>query len=461
MADSKTPPSGQQAQDAQHLDNMTSLQQPSSAEQSPLTQSNDARGDAPVSSPPTQSPDSPSLFNEPKNPNNKVVQVETPEALEEAEENRAISEANERESRGIENLAPINSNNLNQNFTVQGNSEGSTSGNVGEAASRTITTTNSNGVDSPTSVPAGRVSSTPSATQPSTAPSAEPTASSEAAPISAAPTITSTVTTQTQSLITPQALITPGSATPIAPVTIDVPSLLAADTVVTAEDTVITGNVLTNDSDVDSALSVTSFTVNGSTYAASTSLQNIDGVGSLVLNTNGAYTFTPDANWNGSVPTIAYTTNTGSSSVLEITVVAVNDAAVISGTSTAALTESNAVLTASGTLTVSDVDSAATFVEQTNVAGNNNYGSFSIDANGAWTYTTSSANNAFAAGTNYTDSITVATADGTTQVITVTITGTNDAPLNSITTTSFTVAEDASLAITGLTVSDVDSGTSL
>ena len=74
MADVKIPPASQQAQDAQHLDNMTSLQQPSAAEQSPIYQTADARGDAPISNSPTPSPDSPSLFNEPKNPNNKVVE---------------------------------------------------------------------------------------------------------------------------------------------------------------------------------------------------------------------------------------------------------------------------------------------------------------------------------------------------------------------------------------------------
>ena len=41
------------------------------------------------------------------------------------------------------------------------------------------------------------------------------------------------------------------------------------------------------------------------------------------------------------------------------------------------------------------------------------YGTFAIDAAGAWTYTASSAHNEFAAGTTYTDTFTVASADGT------------------------------------------------
>ena len=105
-----------------------------------------------------------------------------------------------------------------------------------------------------------------------------------------------------------------------------------------------------------------------------------------------------------------------------------NDAAVITGASTASLTETDAVLTASGQLSATDVDSSNAFVAQSAVAGSHGYGTFAVDATGAWTYTTDpSAHNEFVGGTTYTDSFTVATADGTTQVVTVSILGTNDA----------------------------------
>ena len=71
----------------------------------------------------------------------------------------------------------------------------------------------------------------------------------------------------------------------------------------------------------------------------------------------------------------------------------------------------------------------ATFVAQTDVAGDHGYGKFSIDAAGTWTYTMNSAHDEFVGGQDYTDSITVKTADGTQQVITVTMHGTNDAAL--------------------------------
>ena len=57
-------------------------------------------------------------------------------------------------------------------------------------------------------------------------------------------------------------------------------------------------------------------------------------------------------------------------------------------------------------LTISDVDSAATFVAQADTVGS--YGTFSIDAAGAWSYTTSSAHDEFVAGTTYTDTFNVA-----------------------------------------------------
>ena len=121
----------------------------------------------------------------------------------------------------------------------------------------------------------------------------------------------------------------------------------------------------------------------------------------------------------------------------------------ISGTSTANLTESNVAQSTSGTLTATDVDSSNAFVAQTGVAGNNSYGTFSITTTGAWTYTMSSAQDAFVGGTTYTDSITVATADGTPRVITVSILGTNDAAtLTAIAAVVDTVNEDTRVEVT-------------
>src|SRR5262249_57599510 len=89
-----------------------------------------------------------------------------------------------------------------------------------------------------------------------------------------------------------------------------------------------------------------------------------------------------------------------------------SDPAVLSA-ATANLTETDAAadISTSGTLTISDVDSPATFLAQAGTAGS--YGSFSISAAGAWTYTADTAHNEFAAGSTYTDTFAVAAADGT------------------------------------------------
>ncbi|MBK9623676.1 MAG: hypothetical protein IPO38_03680 [Rhodocyclaceae bacterium] len=59
------------------------------------------------------------------------------------------------------------------------------------------------------------------------------------------------------------------------------------------------------------------------------------------------------------------------------------------------LTESNAALTTSGTMVISDVDSASTFTALTAVAGSNSYGTFSMSTAGVWTYTANSAHDEF------------------------------------------------------------------
>ena len=133
-----------------------------------------------------------------------------------------------------------------------------------------------------------------------------------------------------------------------------------------------------------------------------------------------------------------------------------NDAAVISS-ATVPLTETNAVLTASGTLTITDADSAATFVAGT-VAGT--YGSVALQANGQWTYTASSAHNEFVGGTTYSDVFTVTSADGTTSTITVNILGTNDAAVLSTATANLTETNAVLTASGTLTVTDVDSAES-
>src|SRR5205807_248477 len=134
-----------------------------------------------------------------------------------------------------------------------------------------------------------------------------------------------------------------------------------------------------------------------------------------------------------------------------------NDAAVVSS-ATVALAETNAPLSASGNLTVSDVDDPSAFIAQTNVAGT--YGTFSIAANGALAYTANSAYDNLNVGQSLSDTFVVASSDGTTSTVQVTIQGTNDAAV--VSAASVSVAEtNAPVTISGsLTVSDVDDAAS-
>ncbi|RFQ10057.1 hypothetical protein D0N87_29120, partial [Pseudomonas sp. ATCC 13867] len=66
--------------------------------------------------------------------------------------------------------------------------------------------------------------------------------------------------------------------------------------------------MLSNDSDVDNVLTVSSFSIAGvqSSFVAGSSAA-LAGIGSLVINSDGTYTFTPVKDWNGSVPEVTYT----------------------------------------------------------------------------------------------------------------------------------------------------------
>src|SRR5439155_1074356 len=150
----------------------------------------------------------------------------------------------------------------------------------------------------------------------------------------------------------------------------------------------------------------------------------------------------------------------GTHTTVTINILGTNDAAVLSA-DVRNLTETNAAadISTSGTLTISDVDSPATFVAQPGTPGA--YGTFAIDAAGHWTYTAGSAHDEFVAGTTYTDIFDVVSADGTHTTVTINILGTNDAATitsngggNSATVS---VAEN-STAVTTVHATDPDSG---
>src|SRR6185312_10253805 len=185
--------------------------------------------------------------------------------------------------------------------------------------------------------------------------------------------------------------------------------------------------------------------------------------GTFAIDAAGAWTYTASSAHNEFAAGTTYTDTfsvasaDGTLTSVTINILGTNDAAVLSA-DTRNLTETNAAadISTSGTLTISDVDSPATFVAQAATLGS--YGTFAIDAAGAWTYTASSAHNEFAAGTTYTDTFSVASADGTLTSVTINILGTNDAAVLSADTRNLTetnAAADISTSGT-LTISDVD-----
>ncbi|WP_353740965.1 VCBS domain-containing protein [Pseudomonas fluorescens] len=205
-------------------------------------------------------------------------------------------------------------------------------------------------------------------------------------------------------------------------------------------------------SDVDSAATFVAQTNTAGSY------------GQFSIGTGGAWTYVANSAHNefaaGTTYTDTFAVSSADGTLTSVTVhiLGTNDASVLSA-DIANLTETNAAvdISTAGTLTISDVDSAATFVAQTNTAGS--YGQFSIGTGGAWTYVANSAHNEFAAGTTYTDTFAVSSADGTLTSVTVHILGTNDAAVLSADIANLTETNAAvDISTTGtLTISDVDS----
>ncbi len=100
-----------------------------------------------------------------------------------------------------------------------------------------------------------------------------------------------------------------------------------------------------------------------------------------------------------------------------------NDAALLSSANVV-VAQSNVPATASGDLSISDVDGPELFQAQTGTVGQ--YGTFAIDADGQWTYQAASANLGLAPGESLTDLFMVYAADGTPTSVSVTVTGSAD-----------------------------------
>ena len=154
--------------------------------------------------------------------------------------------------------------------------------------------------------------------------------------------------------------------------------------------------------------------------------------GTFAITAGGAWTYTASSAHNEFQAGTTYTdtfsvaSSDGTLTSVTINIAGSNDAATLSA-DVRNLTETNSAadISSSGTLTITDPDSLTTFVAQAGTVGL--YGTFAIDSAGAWTYTASSAHDAFMAGATYTDTFEVASTDGTLTSVTINIAGTADA----------------------------------
>ncbi len=223
------------------------------------------------------------------------------------------------------------------------------------------------------------------------------------------------------------------------------PPVALSDSYVTNEDTALSvaaPGVLANDGDPDSPLTLAAQVVTGTGPTH----------GTLTLNADGSFIYTPFLNYHGA-DSFTYRATGGSiplSATVNITVNAVNDVPTAAGNSYATDEDTLLSVGAPGVL-AGDADADGDALTATLAAGPSHSAAFALSANGSFTYTPAA---------NYagTDSFTYRAGDGLafSPVVTVDITvrSVNDAPVAS--GQSVLTNEDTPGAIT-LAATDVDS----
>jgi hypothetical protein len=126
------------------------------------------------------------------------------------------------------------------------------------------------------------------------------------------------------------------------------------------EDTTLKGSVLTGTSSSSGTVTVSSFQIDGNSFVFKAGeTATLAGVGSLLINVDGSYTFTPLTDYNGTVPVVTYTMTDGSNndtSTLSISVTPVNDAPTAVADTATTATDTPVTINAS-TLIINDSDS--------------------------------------------------------------------------------------------------------
>ena len=251
-------------------------------------------------------------------------------------------------------------------------------------------------------------------------------------------------------------------------------TIKADDTAASDTETVTITITGTNDaatvSSATEALAETDVPVTASGTLTSTDPDNVDNtftadtivgtIGTFTIDAAGAWTFTANSaydnlNVGDNVnETFNVTSVDGTASTVAITINGTNDAATVSA-ATEALAETNAPVTASGTLTSTDPDNVDNTFTADTIVGT--IGTFTIDAAGAWTFTANSAYDNLNVGDNVNETFNVTSVDGTASTVAITINGTNDGPVANV--DSGTTAEDSTLSVAagaGVLTNDTD-----
>ena len=150
--------------------------------------------------------------------------------------------------------------------------------------------------------------------------------------------------------------------------------------------------------------------------------------------------------------TLTIQTYDGTLHDIVITINGAEDNPVLGGVAIGSVAEDGS-LTASETLTISDVDTndnPVSFNAVTSIPGNNGYGHFTMASN-TWSYTLDNnhaAVQALAAGESLTDHYTFTASDGSTQQVNITIQGANDAPTVDVLIPDQTATQDVPYSFT-------------
>ncbi len=191
-------------------------------------------------------------------------------------------------------------------------------------------------------------------------------------------------------------------------------------------------SVLANDTDADAGTTLSAILVTGPSN------------GSLTLNSDGTFTYTPAANFKGT-DTFTYQvsdgTVLGNSATVTITVTAVNDAPVAVNDSYVVNEDATLVVAAAQSVLVNDTDADTGATLSAILVTGPTGGTLTLNANGSFTYTPT-------ANFNGPDTFTYRASDGTassnTATVTINVTAVNDAPAFTVTPTAITVDEDFS-----------------